>query len=96
MNIRPDRVRSRRENWRIERLGQLRRGHPGVAGPLTRLDGPIVVVEYGGIVRLLDGNHRINTWVANGGSALHAVHVHAIEGTAEFVVLPALQNFGGG
>jgi hypothetical protein len=91
MNIFPHQVRSRREQWGIDRLGQLRRGHPGVANPRTRLDGPIVIVEYEGAARLLDGNHRINTWVAMGDSALHDVHIHTIDETGQFVELPAVR-----
>ncbi len=91
MNIYPHQVRSRREQWGMDRLGQLRRGHQGVAGPGTRLDGPIVIVEYEGATRLLDGNHRINTWAAMGDAALHAVHIHAIDGTGQFVELPAIR-----
>jgi hypothetical protein len=72
-NIRPEQVRSRREQWGVETLGQLRRDHQGVAGPRTRLDGPIVIVEYEGALRLLDGNHSINTWAAKGDLALHCM-----------------------
>ena len=88
--IRRDQVRSRREQWGIARLGQLKRGHAAVAGPRTSLDGPIVVVEHEGVVRLLDGNHRINTWLGIRDSALHDVHIHTIEGTGGFVEVPGI------
>ena len=86
-DIRPEQIRSRREQWGIDRLAQLPRGHPGVAGRDTRLDGPIVVFEYQGAMRLLDGSHRINTWVAIRDPAQHPVHIHTIEGDAQFVQL---------
>lgn len=74
MNIGPARIRSRKERWLIDRLGQLTRGHRGVAGPYTRLGGPIIVVEFEGTVRLLDGSHRINTWVAMNDSGVSRVN----------------------
>ena len=87
LDIRPEQIRSRRELWGIDRLRQLTRGHRGVAGRDTRLDGPVVVVEYQGTMRLLDGNHRINTWVGRRDPDQHPVHIHTIDGTAQFVEL---------
>lgn len=88
MDITPNRIHSRRERWGLTDFARLTRGHPGVAHALTRLDGPIVIVEYHGAMRLLDGNHRINTWVANGDAELHTVHIHTVEGTGRLVELP--------
>ena len=88
MNLLPDQIRSRQEEWGIAKLQQLKRGHSGVASAFTKLDGPIIVVEYGGVSRLLDGNHRINTWVANRDCELHSVHIHTIDGTSDFIELP--------
>jgi hypothetical protein len=90
MNITPEQIRSRREQWPMSELSRLPRGHAGVAGPWTRLDGPIVVVEYLGSKRLLDGSHRINTWVAAGDADLHPVHIHTIEGAGQDLELPPL------
>jgi hypothetical protein len=87
MDIRPEQIRSRREQWGIDRLGLLPRGHHGMAGPGTRLDGPIVIVQYQGAMRLLDGSHRVNTWIAMRDPAQHSVHIHTIEGAGEFVEL---------
>jgi hypothetical protein len=83
-------IRSRTEQWGIEKLRQLTRGHNGVATSPAQLYGPIVLVEYRGRVVVLDGNHRINTWVKLNDPALHAVNIHAVEGTAEFIELPSV------
>lgn len=80
-------IRSRREEWPTEKLGQLARGHSGLAGPRTRLDGPIIIVDFDLTLRVLDGNHRINTWVATGDSASHYVHIHTVEGALKFLEL---------
>jgi hypothetical protein len=69
--------------------GRQRESHRGTAGPDTRLDGPVVIIEYQRSMRLLDGSHRINTWVARQDSAEHPVHIHTLKGTAKFVELPA-------
>jgi hypothetical protein len=66
-------------------LGQLSRGHESIRG--DDFDCPIIVVEYNGEQRLLDGNHRINRWVASGNAALHPVNIHTIEESAEFIEL---------
>ena len=91
MDITPDRIRSRLEQWSVAELGRLTRGHAAVAHPLARLDVPIVVVEYQGAMRLLDGNHRINTWIARCDAELHAVHIHVIEGVGRPVELPPVR-----
>jgi hypothetical protein len=88
-NFSPLEIRSRKEQWGTEALGQLTRGHGGIAGPRTRLDGPIVLVEYEGRVLVLDGNHRINTWVQKNDPGLHSVNIHTIGGPAYFVELAA-------
>jgi hypothetical protein len=89
MDLRLEQISSRRDQWGVDRLSQLPRSHRGTAGPATRLDGPIVIVEIQGSMRVLDGSHRINTWVARGDSAQHTVHIHALKGTANFFELPA-------
>lgn len=88
MDITFDQIHSRQERWSVAELAGLARGHAGVAGAYTRLDGPIVVVEYLGAMRLLDGNHRINTWLATGDAGLHPVHIHAVEGAGQLVERP--------
>jgi hypothetical protein len=50
-----------------------------------------VIVEYQGAMRLLDGNHRINTWVAKGDADLRPVHIHTVEGAGQLVELPPVR-----
>lgn len=87
LNISPSQIRSRRERWTIEQLGRLKRGHSDKAG--TDFDCPIIVVEYQATQCLLDGNHRINRWLAAGDTRLHDVNIHTIDGVGQFVELPA-------
>ena len=89
MDIAPSRICSRREQWGLIEFARLARGHLRAAGPFTRLDGPIVVVEYQGAMRLLDGNHRINTWLAKGDAEFHPVHIHTIQGAGRVIELPS-------
>jgi hypothetical protein len=44
-----------------------------------------------GAMRLLDGNHRINTWVAKGDADLRPVHIHTVEGAGQLVELPPVR-----
>jgi hypothetical protein len=86
LNITPDQISSRRERWSTADLSQLDRAHTSVAG--EDFDCPVVLVEYRGKVRVIDGNHRINRWVADQDKALHDVNIHRIDTPGEFVELP--------
>jgi hypothetical protein len=82
-------IRSRREQWTMHALAKLKCGHADPRG--NDFDCPIVLAEYQGETRVLDGNHRINRWVANGDTRMHDVHIHAVEGHGAFVDLPAVR-----
>lgn len=83
LNIQYHQVRSRKEEKSTADLAKITR-HAGVDG--EDFDCPIIIAEYQGI-RLLDGNHRINRWVRDGDTTMHDVHIHTIDGTADFVEL---------
>jgi len=83
-----DQVVSRREQWTTDALGRLARGHSSSRG--KDFDCPIIIAEYDGLQRVLDGNHRINRWVIAGDTRVHNVNIHLIAGPANFVELPAL------
>jgi hypothetical protein len=87
-----DQVSSRREQWTTEDLGKLARGHKSAAG--QDFGCPIIIAEYEGVQRVLDGNHRINRWVTAGDTRVHDVNIHTIAGIGEFIELPALTNGG--
>ena len=61
LDIKPDQVSSRREQWTTAALGKLVRGHGSTAG--QDFHCPIIIAEYYGVQCVLDGNHRINRWV---------------------------------
>ena len=67
-------------------LAKLTRGHGSTAG--DDFDCPIIVAEYEGKQRLLDGNHRINRWVEAGDTRHHDVNIHTIAEIGQFVELP--------
>lgn len=90
LDIQPDQIRSRREQWTTEALGKLVRGHNSAAG--QDFSCPIVIAEYAGAQRVLDGNHRINRWVAAGDTRLHDVNIHTISVTGAFIELPAVTH----
>jgi hypothetical protein len=90
LTIQPQQVASRQEQWTTDDLAKLPRGHGSSKG--DDFACPIVIVEYDGAQRLLDGNHRINRWIATGDTRLHAVNIHAISGSGQFVVLPTTAN----
>lgn len=88
LDITADQIRSRRERWTTETLGKLVRGHNSTAG--QDFSCPIVIAEYGGEQRVLDGNHRINRWVGAGDTRMHDVNIHAVSEAGAFVELPAV------
>jgi hypothetical protein len=83
-------IGSRREQWVTEALGKLARGHSDPSG--IDISCPIIIAEYEGVQRVLDGNHRINRWVAARDSRIHEVHVHEVTGVPHFVVLPPVES----
>src|SRR5215470_10963890 len=87
LNIERHQVSSRREEWTTEALSKLPRGHSDPGG--GDFDCPIIVAEYDGTQRLLDGNHRINRWIETKDVRLHAVNTHTIAGVGQFVELPS-------
>jgi hypothetical protein len=84
-------ITSRRERWTTEALGKLALGHGSAAG--EDFGCPIVIAEYEGIQRLLDGNHRINRWIAAGDTRMHEVNIHTAAGVGHFIELPATSSF---
>ena len=89
-DFRAEQISSRREQWSTADLGKLRRGHTDTRG--IDVAWPIVLAEYAGEVRVLDGNHRINRWVITNDLRTHDVNIHTIVGTASFVDLPPNEN----
>jgi len=81
-------ISSCREQWTMHALAKLKRAHPDPGG--DDFDCPVILAEYQAEMRVLDGNHRINRWVTNGAIRMHKVHIHAVEGPATFVDLPAV------
>lgn len=88
LNITPQQIASRMERWTTEVLAKLHRGHGSTAG--KDFHCPIVVAEYEGMLRMLDGNHRVNRWIEAKDTRLHEVHIHMVSGGGEFVELPAI------
>lgn len=72
-----EQVRSRREYRTTEQLSQLSVGHS--RDKPQHLGGPIIVFDYEGEERLLDGNTRINYWLQSGNTEGHLVHVHWVD-----------------
>jgi hypothetical protein len=89
LNIQPHQITSRRENLPATDLAALT-GHKFTNG--EDFDCPIVVAEYQGAMRILDGNHRINRWAEACDTALHAVNFHTVGGVGQFVEHPAVEN----
>jgi hypothetical protein len=87
LDIQRHQITSRREQWTTETLGRLVRGHGSSAG--GDFGCPIIVAEYEGQQRLLDGNHRINRWIAVGDMRVHDVNIHTVIGTASFIAAPS-------
>ena len=90
LNIQPQQISSRREKWTTDALAKLPRGHGFTAGP--HFHCPLVIAEYEGKQRLIDGNHRINRWIEARDSSLHDVNIHRIVGIGELVILPAISG----
>ena len=87
LELQPQELTSRREVWTAAQLARLRRGHESKAG--DDFNCPIIVAEYQGTQRLLDGNHRNNRWIETGDERTHDVNIHCVTETAAFVELPA-------
>lgn len=90
LDIHPEQISSRQEQWTTEDLAKLLRGHGSAEG--KDFDCPIIVAKYDGKQRLLDGNHRINRWIEVGDTMLHDINIHTIAGIGQFVELPAIQH----
>jgi hypothetical protein len=82
-------ITSRQEQWSTEALGRLSRAHREAD---RDSDSPVVLVEYAGALRLLDGNHRINHWVATADGRTHPINIHRVAGTGRFIELPAASH----
>ena len=73
-------LKVREESWTVAELDKLERGHNRTVtkGPD---DLPIIVVDYRGERRLIDGTTRINKWAAEGNEDRHTVClIEVIEG----------------
>ncbi|CAN5291375.1 hypothetical protein BH11PSE11_BH11PSE11_08400 [soil metagenome] len=77
-NLQREQIASRKEQWKTDDLSALPRGHQDSSG--VDVPWPIILVEHQGL-RVLDGNHRINRWVALNDQQLHIVHIHTITGS---------------
>jgi hypothetical protein len=90
LDLEQHQINSRREHWTTDRLGKLPLGHASSEG--EDFDCSIIVAEYEGTVRLLDGNHRVNRWIAAGDTKNHLVNVHTVTGKGQFIDLPAVSK----
>jgi len=90
IDIKRDQISSRREQWKTKELGKLDRWHTDSTG--KDFGCPIIIVEYEGAKRVLDGHHRINRWVTNRDTRVHDVNIHTIAGVVRFIELPAITN----
>lgn len=88
LDIKREQLKSRREQWITESLGKLARLHTSPTG--QDVGCPIIIAEYEGVQRVLDGTHRINRWVTAGDTRVHDVNIHTISGVGEFIDLPTL------
>lgn len=88
-NITRDQITSRKEQWTTHALGKLNRGHSSSSG--IDVPWPIVLAECEGL-RVLDGNHRINRWIASNDARSHKVHIHVINGPIQFIELPSVNS----
>jgi hypothetical protein len=86
LDIQRHQITSRQERWSTEALGRLPRAHPHGRDS----DAPIILVEYDGVLRLIDGNHRINHWVVTADARSHRVNIHSVSGTGRFIELTAV------
>ena len=82
-----EQITSRKERWTTAALSQLARGHNSPAG--VDVPWPIILAEYEGM-RVLDGNHRINRWVALRDARDHDVPIHTVVGPVRFIELPSV------
>src|SRR5947208_10761540 len=74
-DLKREQIASRKERWTTAALGSLTRGHNSENG--IDVPWPIILAEYDG-TRVLDGNHRINRWVASSDVRDHDVHIHTV------------------
>ena len=86
-NLQRSQIGSRKEQWTTAALNRLARGHNSADG--KDVPWPIVLAEYQGL-RVLDGNHRINRWVALNDEKSHSVHIHPVTGPIQFIELPSV------
>jgi hypothetical protein len=89
-NIQRHQIRSRREKWSTDELAKLCRGHADSTG--IDFGCPIVLAEYDGKLRVLDGNHRINRWVANSDARVHDVNIHSVTAPGRYVELAPVKS----
>jgi len=78
LNIQLQQISSRQERWTTDALAKLIRSHGYSEG--DDFNCPIIVAEYEGKQRLLDGHHRINRWIEVGDTRLHDINIHTIAG----------------
>jgi hypothetical protein len=85
-DLQREQIVSRKEQWTTAALSQLPRGHNSQAG--VDVPWPIILAECEGM-RVLDGNHRINRWVALNDARDHDVHIHTVTGPIRYIELPS-------
>jgi hypothetical protein len=87
LDIQEHQITSRQEQWTTEKLkGLVTRRDPSEQDSRC----PVVIAIYDGIPRLLDGNHRINFWVAHSIQRTHQVNIHEVSGVGSLIKLPKL------
>ena len=69
----PNTCAIREDYWPIDRLASTERKHQ--CDTPRHMIEPVIVVEYEGHALLIDGNNRVNEWLARGGNASRRVIV---------------------
>lgn len=90
LDVREVHIASCAEEWSIDALAQIPRAHGGLLW-FESLE-PIIIADFEGQLRLLDGNHRINTWAARRQAGSYLVHIHVVSGDVRFVERQAVQG----
>lgn len=83
LNFSKDEIVSFQYQWPTARLAEIKSNqemsHDRFV-PRTEcgINSPVIIAEYRGVLRLLDGSNRINMWVLHGDITLHDVNLHQI------------------
>ncbi len=82
-NIQKSQISSFKQQWSTDRLKELLEAQTekhewDIPRTDHGLKSPVIVAEYEGINRLLDGRLHINMWFHIGNTELHEVHLHEV------------------